>query len=247
VQRARLAETGRIFDVTVAWFLMGRDDPADAAAAQDWAISKLVPVVISLPGLQSADFFTPESASDPYLVDGTGPVFMLQTDFADAPSALSALATPALINCLTGNDGKPAGLGFGHDLLETLAFPVREDSEPKPRKATLSYVVRYHRPAENEAEFIQHYIDHHPPILGEFPDIRNVFCYVPLTWDDPLGLPREDLMLGNEVVFDSLDALNASLASEVRHKLREDYNTFPPFTGRNTHHAMTRRRLYPGV
>jgi len=231
--------------MTVAWFLMARDEPANGDAARDWAQATLVPAVAGLPSLQSIDFFTPEAASDPYLDDGPGPVFMIQADFPDAASAQAALADPALAACLTGAGDRPAGLQFGHELLETIAFAVGGATEPQPRTAPLSYVVRYHRPAENEAEFIQHYIDHHPPILGEFPNIRNVFCYTPLDWEDPIGLPREDLMLGNEVVFDSLADLNASLASDVRHKLRDDYNSFPPFTGRNTHHAMTRRRLFP--
>ena len=58
-------------------------------------------------------------------------------------------------------------------------------------------------------------------------------------------MPTSDCMLGNEVVFDSLAALNAALASEMRHELRRDYQGFPPFSGPVSHHAMLRERLWP--
>ncbi|MHA1569402.1 MAG: hypothetical protein ACTSXZ_08020, partial [Alphaproteobacteria bacterium] len=63
-------------------------------------------------------------------------------------------------------------------------------------------------------------------------------------WRDPTDIVRADYLLGNEVVFDSLEDLNAALKSEVRHELRADYKTFPRFHGRNTHCAMRRRRLF---
>ena len=70
-----------------------------------------------------------------------------------------------------------------------------------------------------------------------------MICYYPVDHADPLDLPSCDYMLGNEVVFDTFDALDASLNSPVRHELREDFKTFPPFTGANTHYPMQRRRI----
>jgi len=230
--------------MTIAWFLMARTDAAHAAAARAWADEQLVPVLKALPALGSLDYFTPEQATDPYLDDGPGPVFMVQADFASVDAMQTALGDGALAGLLRGKDGGAENITFGHQALRTQAFPVAGQTVPEPRTAPVSYVVRYHRPADNEAAFVAHYVDHHPAILGEFPGIRNVFCYLPIDWVDAIGLPSEDLMLGNEVVFDSIDALNAAMASDVRHKLRDDYNTFPPFTGRNTHHAMTRQRLF---
>lgn len=230
--------------MTIAWFLMARTDPADGGAARDWAMAQLVPALKALPALGALDYFTPEESEDPYLDDGPGPAFMVQADFASVDALQTALSDHAVAGLLRDAEGRPKDIAFGHEALETQAFTVAGQSEPQPRTAPVSYVVRYHRPAENEAAFVAHYVDHHPAILGEFPGIRNVFCYLPVDWADPIGLPREDLMLGNEVVFDSVDALNAAMASDVRHRLRDDYKTFPAFTGRNTHHAMTRQRLF---
>ena len=103
-------------------------------------------------------------------------------------------------------------------------------------------MVRYHRPAENEAEFVSHYLADHPPLLAKFPGIRSVLCYLPL---DALAstLPTVIYMLGNEVVFDTPEAFNAAMASPVRHELRAHFRRFPKFTGRNTHYPMMRRQL----
>ncbi len=107
----------------------------------------------------------------------------------------------------------------------------------------MSFVVRYYRPAEDENAFQAFYVAHHPPILGRFPGIRNVLCYLPLAWRNAGAIATSDCMLGNEVVFDSLADLDAALASEVRHELRRDYERFPPFSGAVTHHAMLRQCL----
>jgi len=48
-------------------------------------------------------------------------------------------------------------------------------------------------------------------------------------------------MQRNKVVFDSPDALNAALASPVRHAMRDDFKQFPPFTGENFHFPMVSR------
>ena len=107
-------------------------------------------------------------------------------------------------------------------------------------------VLRADVSAKTQAHIWWAILDHviHPPVLGKFPRIRNVMCYLPIAWTDPTGIASADYLLGNEVVFDSLEDLNAALASDVRHELREDYKSFPPFYGTNSHYAMRRQRLY---
>jgi len=220
------AEAGDAFR---AWFA---DGPSRALAALD--------------GLRAYDLYTPEASHDPYLDDGPGPLAMAQLYFADLGALETALASGRFPAAAARCEGAPVkGLTSIHEAMEAHFYPVGDESEasPLPRQPSCSYVVRYHRPAENEATFIAHYVKHHPPILGEFPNIRNVMCYLPVDWTDPIGVPRANYMLGNEVVFDTVDDLNAALRSDVRHKLRDDYKTFPPFTGRNTHYAMRRERI----
>jgi uncharacterized protein (TIGR02118 family) len=130
------------------------------------------------------------------------------------------------------------GTGF-----ERRFFPVAGAPNPGPLLAPFSYVVRYHHPAENVAEFVSHYVADHPPILGKLPEIRSVLCYLPVGAGASGILPPADYMIGNEVAFDSPDAFNAAMASPVRQELRAHFKSFPPFTGKNTHYPMMRRQL----
>ncbi len=103
-------------------------------------------------------------------------------------------------------------------------------------------MVRYHKPAEDEAAFIRNYVDTHPPTLGKLPGIRAVMCYFPQA-SRRTGVQPADYMIGNEVVFDDVAAFNAAMQSQVRQELRRHFREFPPFTGRNTHFPMNRTRL----
>ena len=234
------------WDGTIAYFAMVTGRAEDGAAYRDWFRGAPSAALAALPGLVAYDVYEPEASQDPYLNDGPGPLVMAQLYFADIGALEGALGDPSFPAAALKGEGAPgAGVEVKHEAMRTQYFPVAGESEPAPLTATLSYVVRYHRPAEDEAAFIDFYVKHHPPLLGEFPNIRNVMCYLPITWRDPTGIGHADYMLGNEVVFDSIDALNVALKSDVRHRLREDYKTFPPFTGLNTHYAMTRTRVVP--
>jgi hypothetical protein len=92
-------------------------------------------------------------------------------------------------------------------------------------------VVRYHRPAQDEAAFIANYIATHPATLARLPGIRNIMCYFPLDRPNPAGLAHAGYMLGNEVVFDDVAAFNRAMASPVRQELRAHFHAFPPFSG----------------
>jgi hypothetical protein len=221
--------------------------PAEAGEQfRAWFAEAPSAALAGLDGLLAYDLYTPEASHDPYLDDGPGPLAMVQLYFADLAALEAALGSDAFPAAAARCEDAPLeGLTASHEAMEAHFYPVGDEREasPLPSMPSCSYVVRYHRPAENEAAFIAHYVKHHPPILGEFPRIRNVMCYLPLDWNDPVGVPRADYMLGNEVVFDTIDDLNAALRSDVRHKLRDDYKTFPVFTGRNTHYAMRRERF----
>lgn len=196
----------------------------------------------ALPGLLALDLYEPSvrGGDDPYVQDGPAPANLAMLVFPSAAALDRAIADPAF----------DAGLealctsAITCTAMQHVAFPVGGETAAAPLTARFSYVVRYHRPAEDEASFVRNYLDGHPPLLGRLPGIRNVMCYVPLRWRHPQGLPAADYMLGNEVVFDDIDGFNIAMASPVRHELRHHYRAFPPFSGRNTHFAMERTRLF---
>jgi hypothetical protein len=75
--------------------------------------------------------------------------------------------------------------------------------------------------------------------------------YMPLddlpgsAWDSGArALEAPDYMIGNEAIFDDIDACNVAMASLVRQELQAHYRVFSAFTGANTHFPMTRIGLF---
>jgi uncharacterized protein (TIGR02118 family) len=163
---------------------------------------------------------------------------MAMLQFPTKEKLQAGLSDPHFRQSLAGMPVAATGTSF-----ERRFFPVADAPNPGPLRAPFSYVVRYHHPAQNVAEFVSHYIADHPPVLGKLPQIRSVLCYLPIDAGASGMLAPADYMIGNEVAFDSPDAFNAAMASPVRHELRAHFKSFPPFTGKNTHYPMMRRQL----
>jgi hypothetical protein len=227
--------------MTIAYFMTFTGHAEFGEAVRAWLKGAPAALFKAAPGLESLDLYAPErTAKDPYLDDGAAPVAMLQAGFLTR-AALEALLGSAEFRAkvIAPSPAPPDAVAVTHAAMEQHFYPVAGETKPAPLKAPVSYVVRYQRPAENEAEFVAYNVKQHPPLLG----IRNVMCYLPIAWTDPTPIAPSDYMLGNEVVFDSVEALEAALNSPMRHELREDFKTFPKFAGRNTHYAMRRTRL----
>lgn len=231
--------------MTISYFLVYSGAPEFGDAVRAWLKGAPASLFKAAPGLESLDLYTPErTAKDPYLHDGPGPLAMLQAGFRSRQELEAFLGSPAFrATVIAPSPAPPDKVTVVHDAMEQRFYPVTGETRPGPLTAPISYVVRYQRPADNEAAFIAHYVAHHPQIQARFPGIRSIMCYVPIQWTDPTPIAPAGYMLGNEVVFDSVDALEGSLNSPVRHELREDFKKFPNFTGRNTHYAMRRTRL----
>lgn len=193
----------------------------------------------TLPGLAWLDLYAPtaEASHDPYAQEGAAPTHLAMLAFASSEALAQAAGVP----------GFAAGLSAlsttSCTAMRCVPYPVVGETSAAPLEARFSYVVRYYRPADDEAAFVEHYLQGHPPLLGRLPGIRNVINYIPLPWRHPEGPPAADYMLGNEVVFADAAAFNAAMASPVRHELRAHYRSLPRFTGRDTHFAMDRTRL----
>jgi uncharacterized protein (TIGR02118 family) len=246
-RRARLSPIFCIRGVmTIAYFLVYTGAPELGEAVRDWLRGAPAALFREAAGLETLDLYTPErAAKDPYLHDGAGPLAMLQAGFRtrqDLETLLKSAAYRAAI--VAPSPAPPDEVAVVHDAMEQRLYPVAGETAPGPLAAPVSYVVRYQRPAANEAEFVAHYVAHHPQIQARFPGIRSILCYLPIRWSDPTPLTPADYLLGNEVVFDSVEALEAALNSPVRHELRDDFKKFPKFAGKNTHYAMRRTRLW---
>jgi hypothetical protein len=196
----------------------------------------------ALPGLAALDIYRPTAGGthDPFNNnDGPGPLFIAMLAFPARELLARAITSPGFAASL---GGRPDALVFAGSSFERHFYPVAGETQPSPLAAPFSYVVRYHKPAQDEAAFIKNYVETHPPTLATLPRIRAVMCYFPLPARAD-GVASADYMIGNEVAFDDVAAFNTAMRSPVRQELRRHFHEFPPFTGRNTHFAMNRTRV----
>ena len=115
-----------------AWF--------EAGPAQAWA---------RIAGLSALDVYRPvEGTEDPYNKDDGPPLLIAVAEFASA-GALEA-AAPQLELSLAG---LPLATRATFTPMERKSYPVAGETTPGPLRAPFSYVVRYRRPAEDEAAF----------------------------------------------------------------------------------------------
>ena len=210
-----------------------------AADAEAWA-NTAVRLWAGLSGLAALDLYRPSTATahDPFNDDGPGPRFIAMLAFPSREALERVAGSSAFATSLAE---RPAGLDFTGSAFERHFYPVAGEAKPAPLTAPFSYVVRYHKPAEDEAAFIRNYVERHLPTLATLPGIRAVMCYFPLPVQ-AAALAPAGYMIGNEVVFDDVAAFNAAMQSPVRQELRRHFREFPPFRGRNTHFAMDRTR-----
>jgi hypothetical protein len=230
--------------MTIAWFLTFNGPEDQRAGMAKWFTANTLSALQGQPGLLSVDVFEGEKAHDPFNDDGNGPLLMVQVDFKSVGDLEALLETSAIQAGFAFQAGQlPKGCEVVQGAYEVVDQIVGDNTEVVPRTAPFSYAVRYYRPAENEKEFTDFYLSHHPQIEADFPGIRNAYCYLPVTWKDPSSMLVEDIMIGNEVVFDSIEDFNAAMKSDVRIRMRDDFANFPKFTGPSTHFPMTRQRV----
>jgi len=233
----------RMVTMTIAYFLHVDGPPGRQNRLQSWADEVFGPALNSSYQGGHIEAFAPQTIDDPYLANETGKLLIVQANFTTADQLETAMAHSAVAEALAI---MPADSDF-RVTAEAFAIktcPLSDGSTP-PRRAALSFVIRYYRPIEEEQLIIDHYIAHHPPIMAHFPRIRNVLCYVSIDWQDANNVAPSNSYLGNEIVFDNIEDLNAALISDARHDLRTDFLQFPSHAGESTHFAMLRRVLFP--
>ena len=189
-----------------------------------------------IPGLDRTHLYTPASATDPYLDDGPPPVLMLECAFASLETLEASLAVDAPLVTL-----------FGSEPIVQQAMMMRHfvPPSPPPSATCCTYVVTYEGEAEDPDAWLSHYLAHHPAIMARFPGIRGIMVASRIDWCSDVGWPRANALQRNRVVFDDVASLDAALASPVRHEMRADFRTLPPFHGRVTHFPMHTRTIAP--
>jgi hypothetical protein len=80
-------------------------------------------------------------------------------------------------------------------------------------------------------------------MMRRLPGIRDIEIYTRIDWVTGLPWPKAEHMQRNKVVFDSAEAATAAMASPVRAAMREEFLSFPSFTGANRHNPMATREI----
>lgn len=127
-----------------------------------------------------------------------------------------------------------------HQLFEVIEHQLRGSIARTYGEAKQSLAVRYYSKdiPEITANFRAAYLDGHAAALAEFPGIRKVFCYDPVPINENSGIPQSECVVGNEVVFDSIEDLNVALLSPVMAEVGKHSRALPKYKGWNTHYPM---------
>jgi hypothetical protein len=226
------------------WFLTFADASAKTrlSAADKAGIAGLV---AATPDLVAADIHTPASASDIYTADGPSPALVLQLYFEELTHLESALSTDGHLLEIARPDAFPslAGSKATHQAMYARHFEVAEPAAKD--KTRCSFLVSYPGEADDLNAWLNHYLASHPPIMRRFPGIGQIEILSRIDWIDAVPIGRAAAMQRNRVVFDSPQALTAALQSPVRHELRADYHSFPPFSGGSLHFPMRTETIVP--
>ncbi|MFT4151717.1 MAG: hypothetical protein QM656_16070 [Paracoccaceae bacterium] len=203
-------------------------------------------ILRATPSLKRGLFYLPSQARDYYTDDGPSPRLALQLYYDRLEDLEAAAAKDGYLQALTTPDlwTDLPEYEITHQAMYARPFPVR-DPVYAPDEGTLpcAYLVHYPGAAEDFNAWLNHYLDHHPQIMKDFPRIREIEIYTRLGWREALPWKRVDFMQRNRLIFDGPAALEAALNGEVRHRMRADFEAFPPFTGANIHYPMFKEEL----
>ena len=212
-----------------------------APAPEHDRVAALRDLLAPIPGRMASRIMLADRApaNQPFAADGPGPDLVLQIGFAGRAEAEAALSATGALAGLPALLGAPAS-ALSHQLMDLHAFPV----ETAPGKEPFcTFFVTYPGTTADLPGWLAHYDAHHPPIMRRFPGIREVETYWPMDWTSALPFARGTAMQRNKVVFDSLDALVAALASPVMEEMRADGRAFPPMSAKSTHFPMRTWRV----
>jgi hypothetical protein len=210
----------------------------------DGDIAKLGALLKTVPKLTKALVHTRSSASDPYVKDEGPPDLVLQLYFATLPE-LEAATSHASLQGL-GAVATLAEADIGQQIMAVRSFVVPEPKFGNPAGSPYcTYLVSYEGEAEDINAWLRHYLEKHTVHMARFPGLRELEVYTRVDSVSLLPWRRLNAMQRNKVAFDSPEALTTALHSPVRHEMRADFHSFPPFSGPNYHYAMATRVVQP--
>jgi hypothetical protein len=192
---------------------------------------------LKIQGLTRVSWHTPLQLeqNDPYLENKGAPDLILQLYFNDISSAECALteSTP-LVTWLTrlGSD-----CTWTHQIMSVRSIMPRQAQERNGDVASATYMVGYQTSAKEGKQWVDAYLQKHPQLMVKLPEVTEVEIYTCVDYFVSTGV-REEFIQRNKVVFPSPELLSASLVSETRKELRNDFLSLPKIPLHTPHYPM---------
>ncbi|SME99410.1 hypothetical protein SAMN02982989_0563 [Xaviernesmea oryzae] len=231
-----------------AYFAFFENTDGSQLAVSEADVETVAEIVRLTPGLTSANFYTPETTDDMFNAKELPPVFGMQLYFNELTELEDAMAPAGHLQQLAASGvlSSIRGARATQQAMYVRPFPVGDGKLDVEKNGNpCSYVVHYTGPAEDLNVWMHHYVSHHPQVMRTFPGIRQIEVLSRIDWCGFLPWERINHMQRNRVMFDSPAALQMALQSPARIAMREDFKTFPPFEGGNSHYPMETRIIRP--
>ncbi|MFB9121870.1 hypothetical protein E2553_27350 [Paraburkholderia dipogonis] len=217
--------------------------PEPNARIADDDLAVITSIAITIPALSRARLYTPESADDYYTSDGPSPIFAMQLDYESLFDLEAAIAENGRLQSLAkATLASLQGCRVEQQAMVRRPFPV---ADPVARVVDgvlpCQFLVHYPGEALDLDEWLNYYLSHHPQIMFDFPGVREIEIFTRIDWLDAMPWTRVHYMQRNKLMFDSAAAITEAMHSPVRHRMRKDFEAFPPFEGSNVHHPMLAR------
>ncbi|MGK6313464.1 hypothetical protein [Neorhizobium sp. DT-125] len=231
-----------------AYFAFFENTDGSQLAVSKADVETVAEIVRLTPGLTSANLYAPETTDDMFNEKELPPVFGMQLYFNELTELEEAMAPAGHLQQLAASGvlSSIRGARATQQAMYVRPFPVDDGKLDTEKNGNpCSYVVHYTGPAEDLNVWLHHYVSHHPQVMRTFPGIRQIEVLSRIDWCGFLPWERVNHMQRNRVMFDSPAALQAALRSPARIAMREDFKTFPPFEGGNSHYPMETQIIRP--
>ena len=230
--------------MTFSYFITAlneRDPDARVSAAHQ---ERLVEMFQATPELLKAEVYTPAGIAT-YHDDGPAPLLALRLEFACIEALEAQVAEGGYLWRLAQSDDWLAlqATEVTHQAMLTRTFlPLAKAAD---ESSFCSYLVHYPGAAEDFNAWLAYYVAHHPHIMLDYPNVRQVCVFTRVDWCDSMPWTRVNYMQRNTLTFPSSQSLSEALTSPVRARMREDNARFPAFSGRARHYPMSTTILVP--
>lgn len=202
-------------------------------------------LVASIPGIVRADLYCPEHIEDIYTDDGGLRGFGFQLYFEELEALEAAIASDGALQAIADPSALPSLEGAHVTQQAMVRRAVLSQDHVSAATELCSFLVYYPGPALDLNEWLNHYLDHHPPVMKQIPNVREIEILTRIDWVDAMPWQRVHHMQRNRGVFENMTVLGAALQSPIRHVMQEDYEKFPPFEGGSLHYGVSTEIVLP--